>query len=243
MQPAALAGLEADRFDSESGADGRGRREQLAHGLAGNSIHLERALNPLGIVAVNAARRLRIQHSQARVHCLHAQALHFLLQLCAYRRVGLGKRRQATQEGAKVKPRAPDQQRHSSGGVYLGDCPLRIFGELCCGIGFLRLANVDETVRRTREDLRSRFAGADVHASVDHRGVHADDVDGKRRGELDRHVGLSGRRRAHEAKQRALTRLGVHGRPANLAATPARRPTDPAAFTVASAPRWRSHRG
>src|SRR5207247_4011225 len=98
----------------------------------------------------------------------------------------LGEVRERFAQGLKVEHRATDQEGDAAAGGDFGDQSYGVAAELCGGVAPGRVDDVDEVVRYRSAFGDRRFRGADVHAAVDLRGIHADD--------LDRKVARQGRR-------------------------------------------------
>ena len=76
-------------------------------------------------------------------------------------------------------------------------------------------ANVAKLVRHPAAHVRIGLRGADVHAAVHLRGIHADDLDGQPLGQRERERTLARRGRAHQqdgGDQRLTARAGTSGR-------------------------------
>src|SRR5690606_39768244 len=91
------------------------------------------------------------------------------------------------------------------------DSATRMTREADSRVRFVRLDDVDEMMRHGRAHGRARIRGADVHAAVDERRVHADDLERHVRREIERELGLAASRRArqtdaaYDAGRHALT--------------------------------------
>src|SRR5207247_11077355 len=80
-------------------------------------------------------------------------------------------------QGLKVEHPATDREGDAAASGDFGDQSYGVAAELCGGVAPGRVDDVDEVVRYRSAFGDRRFRGADVHAAVDLRGIHADELD------------------------------------------------------------------
>ena len=97
-----------------------------------------------------------------------------------------------------VEHGAADEQRDFAERVCGGDFAAGVGGEASGGVRFFRLEDVYQRVRVAGEGGGIRLGTTDVHASVDLRGIDADEVDGVAVGEGEGERGFAGGGRADE---------------------------------------------
>ena len=84
-----------------------------------------------------------------------------------------------------------------------------VFAELCGGVGFGRVDDVDEMVRNGGLFFAGWFGGADVHVAIDEGGIDRDDFTRDMAGDFQRGGGFSGSCRSHDGDDRGFCILHV----------------------------------
>ena len=155
------------------------RGQQLGHRPAGQAIDLHGALQALAVGRVQPCCGQRVKKGQFRVQCRPALGGGFAVDFGTQRGVGLRQVGQPMQQGAEIKHRPADQQRHLAGRGDLGHRRQRVGAETGGGIAFFRRNEVDQAVRVTCQRVAVRFGGADIHVAENLRRIDTDQFDGK----------------------------------------------------------------
>ena len=66
-----------------------------------------------------------------------------------------------------------NQQRQPAARFYFRNTRPSVAYESTCGVDFRNIDDIDEMVRHVIPNLNRRFRRADIHPTVDERGVHA----------------------------------------------------------------------
>ncbi len=157
-------------------------------------MHLEGALDALGVVGVEPRRRLRVHARELRVQRGPAPPPRRLLELGADRRIGGRQRRQPAHQRALVEHRSAHEERNAPARGDLAGHAQRVGAEASRRVRLGGLDDVDEMVRDGGPRGRVGLGRADVHAAIDERRVDAHDLHGQARREGQRHRGLAARR-------------------------------------------------
>ena len=86
---------------------------QLGHGLAGQVVHFERALNALYVIDVDSFSGLRVDAFQFRVQCRPARLLRHHLDHVAHCFIGRRQVAQPLAQSLEIEHGASDQQRNA----------------------------------------------------------------------------------------------------------------------------------
>ena len=175
------------------------RGVERARRLAGGGKQFERAHQALAVVRLDGGGALRIDAGEFGVQRGAANGGEARLDAGAVFRVGGRQVVQSGVEGVVVEHGAADQQRDLAARVCGGDFTAGVGGEASGGVRFFRLKDVYQRVRVAGEGGGVRFGAADVHATVDLRGIDADEVNGVAVGEGEGERGFAGGGRADEA--------------------------------------------
>lgn len=170
--------------------------------LTGDPIDLQRPLQALAIVRLQSCGGFRIHLGEQAMHLrpamLAGDGINFRPHLWVCRRqVG-----QALLQGLEIQHGATDQQRHSAGGMNIGNLAQRVFTKACRGIGFSRIEKAEQSVRRPGQHFRLRSGGADFQPLIDQRGIDIDDLQRQTLDQLDRRAGFTGAGRPHQKHHR-----------------------------------------
>ena len=104
---------------------------QLAHRFPSELINLERPLQALGIIRVQARRRLGIDDSQARVHGWPTVASSKGFNLRTHSGIAVRHLRNAVTQHPEVEHRPSNEERHPAAAADLADQANCIQTELC----------------------------------------------------------------------------------------------------------------
>ena len=106
-------------------------------------------------------------------------------------RIGAGQIGETLRERLVVQHRAANDERQLAACADGVDQCVGIGGELRGGIRVERIDDVDQVMGRDGLLFAAGLGGADVHAAIHQRGIHADDFDGPALGQLQRGGGFS----------------------------------------------------
>ena len=190
--------------------------EQLRHRPAAERMHFQRTLDTLRIVRMNTPRRHRIDAGEPLMQRRPSRAVRFALDLRPHHGVRRRQYREAALQRSKVQPRTTREQRDPSRGPNVRNRVHRVVAELGRRIASVRIADVDESMRRAGQHLAAGLARAHVQMPEHHRGVHAHDLEGTALDERRRNPGLAGRGGSHQEYDGtgAATRIGLPIEPA-----------------------------
>ena len=150
---------------------------QRADRLAGQRVHLERSLDALPVARRDPRGRGRVHAPQALVQCVPAKLRRFAIELGTDGLIGARQRREAVAQSAQIEQCAADQQRQSAARADLRDRARGILREASRRVRLRGLEDVDEVVRHRSAGRRGGFRRTDVEAAIDHRRIHADDLE------------------------------------------------------------------
>ena len=148
----------------------------------------------------NALRSQWIERSQFRMQGRPAFPFGTLIQFLPQGRIGGRQRRQPVLQRMEIQERPARKQRNAAAPLNILDQFAGIRAELPGGIRLPRVANVDQVMRGDRQNISGRLRRADVHVTVDHGGVHADDLAREALRQADRDIGLAGRGRPDDTQ-------------------------------------------
>ena len=175
------------------------RGVERARRLAGGGKQFERAHQALAVVRLDGGGALRIDADEFGVQRGTANGGEARLDAGAVFRVGGRQVVQSGVEGVVVEHGAADEQRDLAARVCGGDFAAGVGGEASGGVRFFRLKDVYQRVRVAGQGGSIRLCRANIHAAVDLRGVHADEMHGVAVGEGESERGFAGSGRADEA--------------------------------------------
>ncbi len=189
---------------------------EVRQGQAAGAVDLQRTLDALAVCGCQAGGGHRIHLRQFGVHRRPA----FLLRLGFDGGAQDGLRRwhgvYAVEQGFDIQHGPAHQQRQAIAPGDLADQGLRVLHKFGGAVGLQRIADVDQVVRHRGQFGGARFGGANVHATVDQRRVHADDFHRVRPGDGQRGGGLATGGRTGQADVQRQRRSGArcgHQRP------------------------------
>ncbi len=195
--------------------------------------HFQRALDALGVARSKAGRGDRIDFGQPGVQRGPAEPGGLGVEFGAHGRIGLRQFGQAGLQRLEVEQGAADDQGLGAALANFLDKPARVRSELRRAIALRRVEDVEQVVHGLGALVSAGLGGADIHAAIDQRRVHADEFHGFAAlsgllDELQSRGGFAAGSRADEAENRlwgllshgfsARAGTGRRGRPGRSAA-------------------------
>ena len=172
----------------------------------GGLQHFEGALDARAVGAAHLRGGSRISTLQLLVQRWPAAGRSALYDALSQFRLRRRQIVQAVAEGAEVEHRAAHQKRRPAGGEGRLNSRICVGNEARHRIGFAGLGDIHQRMRVFLEHLPRWLRGADVHAAIDHRRIHAHEVHVRGVVNGERGVRLAGGGRAQQQRDRALGR-------------------------------------
>ena len=145
--------------------------------LARDAKHLQRARNTLRVLRLQARCRHRVDPGQLGMQRRPAGHGGLAGQLGAHARIGFGHGVEPAGQRLEIKHGAAHQERQLAARPDLLHQAFGVGHEFGGAVGLQGIAYVDQVVRHRSQLAGAGLGGADVHAAVHQRRVHADDLD------------------------------------------------------------------
>ena len=163
---------DATHRSEEPGRD-RPRASSSDIGRPVSRVHLQSPLDTLRIVGVDASCRDRIDPGQLRMHRRPSGTIRLAFDVGPDRGVRRRQHREPSLQSPEVQPSTAGEQGDSSRGSNVRDRVQGIVTKLAGRVPLVRIANVDETMRRPAQHLATGLARTDIEVPEHQRRVHS----------------------------------------------------------------------